>query len=127
MPMSHVLDSRNSENEPRESVITSGMKMLLLPKLGSYKREIISKSWDFERGSLLTPLLLRLDWAEQPGWQGPVLSTRKALIQKQEALGEQRQQYAKKKKNPLENNKTTQKPVKKERKKVSGGWLPAAL
>lgn len=61
-----------------------------------------------------------LGWAEQPGWQGPVLSTRKALIQKQEAQGNKDNNMPKK---PLENNKTTQKASKR----VSGGWLPAAL
>lgn len=64
-----------------------------------------------------------LGWAEQPGWQGPVLSTRKALIQKTRTPGEQRQQYGKKKKNPTRKQQNN---PKKPRKKVSG-WLPAAL
>lgn len=58
-----------------------------------------------------------LGWAEQPGWQGPVLSTRKALIQKTRSPGEQRQQYAKKKiekKNPTwKQQNNPQKPPKK--------------
>lgn len=91
-----------------------------LPKLSSCKRVITSTAWDFERGSLLTLLLSRLDWAEQPGWQRPALSTRNALIQKQEAQGNKDNNMPK---YPLEDNKTTQKGSER----VSGGWLPAAL
>lgn len=64
MSLSYVLDSWSCENEQRESIFTSGMNVLILPKLGSCKRVIISTSGDFERGSLLMLLLLRLDQAE---------------------------------------------------------------
>ena len=64
MSLSYVLDSWSCENEQRESIFTSGMNVLFLPKLGSCKRVIISTSGDFERGSLLMLLLLSLDQAE---------------------------------------------------------------
>lgn len=67
-----VLVSGSSENEQRAFFI-SGMKYIFLPKLvSSCKRVIISTSWDFERGAVLTLLLFRrLGRAglQQPGSQ----------------------------------------------------------
>lgn len=61
-----------------------------------------------------------LGWAEQPGWQGPALSTSKALIQQEGTQGNKDSTVAK------SHLKTTKQP-RWEKKNVGGGWLPAAL
>lgn len=80
---------------------------------------IISTSRDFERGSLLTLPLLRLDQAELSNQVDKDLCSAlgKLSSRNKKSPGEQRQHHAKKKKT-LQNNKTT--PKASEKKSVMG-------
>lgn len=120
------MDSGSSENKQRLSFFLEGDEDPFLAQIRLLHKSNIKhilRLWARVFADVAA-VEAGLGWAEQPGWQGPVLSTRKALIQKTRSPGEQRQQYGeKKKKKTLENNKTTLKSLKK---KVRG-WLPAAL
>lgn len=56
-------------------------------------------------------------WAEQPGWQGPALSTSKALIQKQGTQGNKDNTVAR---SHLKNDKTSSEEKKSRR------WMSAS-